>query len=105
MTPEEQQKELQPTGLGNAPQPEDKPPQPLCVGFTNKNPSPTSETVQDVVGGPVEMIKLADGRQMLVNEEARLQDPLPPVNRAATRYAGREILGHVVILEGSARWT
>ena len=44
----------------------------------------TLQELQRYVGGYIEAIYLRDGCVMLVNEEAKLREPIPPLNRAAT---------------------
>lgn len=52
--------------------------------------------VQKLVGGYVEVVYLRDGRIMLVDEEGLLKGA--PLNRAASRMAGRPIVGNVVVM-------
>ena len=59
--------------------------------------------LQAWVGGYIEVVDLADGRQMVVNEEGWLKEL--PVNPEASRLAGQPIAGPAVILSGTARLT
>jgi hypothetical protein len=54
------------------------------------------DTLQEAVGGYIEMVKLGDGRIMYVNEDG-LTKRLPP-NPAASLLARRNIVGNVVVL-------
>lgn len=62
----------------------------------------TLKEVQDLVGGYVARFPLPDRNVMLVNE-----DGLPlrlPVNESASRIAGTDIVGDVVILPRGMGW-
>lgn len=71
---------------------------------------PTLEGAQKIVGGLVELIELKNGDQMLVNENA-IMDQLP-LNEIATQIAIDQsnaliwdgIRGDVLILQGAAKW-
>jgi len=63
---------------------------------------PSLETAQGIVGGWVEMLTLANGDQMLVNEEGRIHNL--PHNPIASALAGRNLVGNAVLLKGEARW-
>ncbi len=68
---------------------------------------PSLEEAQQLVGGYVEMVRLPDGKQMLVNEDGRSMDL--PLNKEATEMLnpnrpGIDIVGDVVVLEGDNRW-
>jgi len=52
--------------------------------------------VQKMVGGYVEVVYLRDGRIMLVDEEGLLKGS--PLNREASRMAGRPIVGPAVVM-------
>lgn len=52
--------------------------------------------VQKMVGGYVEVVYLRDGRVMLVDEEGLLKGA--PLNREASRMAGRPIVGPAVVM-------
>lgn len=67
-----------------------------------KEASPSLEAAQKAVGGPVEMVTLRDGRQVLVNEEGLWLGL--PVNYEASALCGRVIVGNALVLEGKARW-
>ena len=69
--------------------------------MTDKPPS--LEEAQEFVGGYVEMVRLPDGDQMLVNEEGRLRHL--EINHTASELAGQMIVGPAMILRGKARWT
>jgi hypothetical protein len=63
---------------------------------------PTLERAQAIVGGYVELVTLLNGDQLLVNEDGRMRGL--PVNIPATLLAGQEIVGHALLLKGTARW-
>ena len=65
---------------------------------------PTLEEAQRAVGGYVELVELADGSQLLIDEEGLLKQK--PVNGEATRLTGglHYIVGDVLHLVGEARW-
>lgn len=52
--------------------------------------------VQKMIGGYVEVVYLRDGRIMLVDEEGLLKGL--PLNRAASRMAGRPIVGEALVM-------
>lgn len=52
--------------------------------------------VQKMIGGYVEVVYLRDGRIMLVDEEGLLKGL--PLNRAASRMAGRPIVGNALVM-------
>lgn len=64
---------------------------------------PTIKETQNFVEGYIEILSLKDGSQMVVNEEEGLFDL--PVNRQASLIAGQHIVGNVLILKGSAKFT
>ncbi len=64
--------------------------------------SPSLEDVKKIIGGWVELIKLPDGSQLLVNEEG-LIDNLE-LNLDASVLAKRPIVGDAVHLKDKARW-
>lgn len=77
----------------------------LYVVVTEK--PPTLEEAQEFVGRPghrdlVEIVRLPNGDQMLVNEEGLLFNL--PVNPAATLVAQRLIVGNALVLTGKAKW-
>lgn len=60
--------------------------------------------LQNFVGGYIQMILLADGNCMFMDEESKLKTPPPPYNQKATALAvmagiapGDYILGDVVV--------
>lgn len=55
--------------------------------------------LQPVVEGYVEIVRLRDGRIMVVNEEGMLMKL--PYNRIASQIAGQPIVGNVLVCE---RW-
>lgn len=87
----------------------DKPKNPQVV--IRSKESPSLEEAQTFVGGYVEVVRLNDDSQLLLNENGILEG-LPP-NRHATRMAkesginmgSRGILGNVMILRGDAKWS
>lgn len=67
---------------------------------------PTLEEAQAMVGGYVQLVELADGSQLIVNEEGKLRGL--PVNVEASKLwpvPGDLIVGDAVHLQGDARWT
>ena len=74
---------------------------PAIVTILSDTP-PSLEDAQRMVGGYVEMLQLGHA-QLLVNEHGRLRNL--PVNDAASHIAGQTIVGHAVLLVGTARWT
>ena len=54
------------------------------------------DALQKAVGGDIEVIKLPDRVQMLINEEGRKLGL--PVNSTATLLCGRKVCGDVVLL-------
>ena len=64
---------------------------------------PTLKEAQEFVGGWIEMVYLKNGDQMIVNEEGLLLGL--PVNRIASAIAGQCIVGNVLILKGTAKYS
>ena len=64
---------------------------------------PTLERAQAIVGGYVELVTLADGSQLLINEEGRLKGL--ELNPTASALYGGLIVGNVLLLQSTARWT
>lgn len=71
---------------------------------------PNLITAQGTVGGYVQLIRLPDGRQMLMDEEGLLKRK-PPNPKATELVNGAGVLVHevgivgtVLVLEGSYRW-
>lgn len=54
------------------------------------------KNLQQAVGGPIELVHLAQGAIMIVNEEGLLHDL--QVNRLASIMAGKQIVGDIVLL-------
>ena len=67
--------------------------------------APTLKKAQVLVGGLVEMVRSPIDTEIhvLVNEEGLLRGM--PFNKEATELCGTGIVGDVVILKGSAKWT
>ena len=65
---------------------------------------PTLEYAQEFVGGFVEMMTLADGSQLLFDEEG-LYKKDPEQNPQASLLAMRTIVGNALHLKGKAVWT
>ena len=61
------------------------------------------EKLQEIVGGYIGIVKLSDGRTMIVDEEGLLKDK--PINKPATKLAQPSIhpndyiVGNVVVLD------
>jgi hypothetical protein len=62
---------------------------------------PTLEQAQEYVGGWIQMIRLANGDQLIVNEEGLVHRL--PFNPAASAIAGQPIVGNAMLLAGEAR--
>lgn len=67
------------------------------------NKKPTLEQMQKMVGGTVELITLADGRQVFCDEDGLSKEL--PINGRASIVVGGAIFGKVVVLSDEARWT
>ena len=65
---------------------------------------PTLGQAQKLVagGGLVELVTLANGDQLLVDEEGLLKQL--PLNFEASELAGRPLVGDALLLQGGARW-
>lgn len=61
-------------------------------------PDQKLKTLQDAVGGYIQLIPLAFGNNMIVNEDGLLLK-LPP-NNYASMIAGFPVVGNVVIIKG-----
>ena len=72
--------------------------------FRNDRP-PTLEEAQELVGGYIEMITLDDGSQILVDEEGVQKGLLVNTTASVLDPQHPRIVGNVVVLIGSARWT
>jgi len=63
----------------------------------------TPEELQGLVGGRTENVCTIDGRFMIVNERGKIQKPMLPLNKEATRiyYHGRvdPIVGPAVVID------
>lgn len=55
------------------------------------------EELQPVVEGYIEIVRLRDGRLMIVNEEGMLMKL--PYNRIASQIAGQPIVGNVLVCD------
>jgi|TARA_R110002167_G_scaffold170045_4_gene368034 hypothetical protein len=64
---------------------------------------PTLEDLQEKVGGLIEVVRLMDGSQLIVNEEGTIHDL--PHNSKASAVAQQPIVGNAVVLRGDARLT
>jgi hypothetical protein len=66
---------------------------------------PTLQEVQRLVagGGLVELMTLANGDQLLFDEEGQLKGL--ELNLEASELAGQPIVGDALVLQGGARWT
>ncbi len=64
--------------------------------------APSLEEAQAIVEGMVELVRLHDGSQLLVNEEGRMRDM--PLNEEASNIAGFTIVGPALLLSGNAKW-
>ncbi len=63
---------------------------------------PTLEEAKAFVEGPVQMITLCDGSQMLINEEGATLKL--PINEVASERINGYIVGNAMILISDARW-
>lgn len=66
--------------------------------------APKLKEAQKLVGGWVEqlVIRQLPPLLMLVNEEAKVRAPHPPINQAASQLYGAQILGDVVVMDREA---
>lgn len=77
----------------------------IVPGKPDTNPVPKNgkdfklDEVQALVGGYVELIRLADGRLMLVDEDGRFKRLA--MNDAASRLAGLPIVGNALVVPNS----
>ena len=71
--------------------------------LTIEENSPTLEAAQAFIGGYVQMATLENGDQLLVDEEGLLKQLA--YNLPASILAGQHLVGNVICLKGSARWT
>jgi hypothetical protein len=58
--------------------------------------TPDLKQLQDMVGGYIEIVRLSDGRQLVVNEDGLSLEL--PVNHVASTLAGCLIVGPAVLL-------
>ena len=73
-----------------------------CTTKILETSPPTLEEAQKEVGGMVEMIRLPDGHQLLVNEEGYIKQLA--LNPTASEIVGHNIVGNALLLKGSAKW-
>ena len=71
--------------------------------ISKKSERPSLKEMQVFVGGDLELLKLRDGDQMLINKEAVIQNL--PINYPASFQVAKEILGNAIILEDNARFS
>ena len=79
--------------------------------ITKQSPTLTLKEAQEWCGGYVEMIKLKDGRRILVDEDAKFKTPRPPINEDASGIVNRsgtyvwmiDVLGKAIVLEKGVR--
>lgn len=70
---------------------------------TPRNGRLSLEAAQKAVGGYVELIRCGSGsEQMLVDEDGLVKGL--SYNRAASVWAGRDIVGVAIVLDGHSRW-
>lgn len=71
---------------------------------TNLGKVPRLEEAKKIVGGWVEQVVIHQLPPliMLVNEEAKMKKPYPPVNQAASELFGAEVLGDVLVMDREA---
>ena len=77
--------------------------EPIFKTISTSEESPNSEEAGEFVGGYVELVRLKNGDQLLLNEEGRLKGM--PLNKRASELYGGIIVGDVILLTGEARWT
>jgi len=76
---------------------------PVVASLSDKPPS--LKQAQEFCGGYVQMLWLDDDSQLLVNEDGRLKG-LQVNKEASDRWpAWGQLLGNVMHLTGTARWT
>jgi phosphosulfolactate synthase (CoM biosynthesis protein A) len=79
--------------------------------ITKQSPTLMIEDAQEWCGGYVQMIKLKDGRKILVDEDARIKTPRPPINKEASDVVNKsgtftlmiDVLGKAIVLEKGVR--
>ena len=79
--------------------------------ITKQSPTLSLEDAQEWCGGYVEMVKLKDGRRILVDEDAKFKTPRPPINKEATDIINKsgiyifkiDVLGKAIVLEKGVR--
>ena len=52
--------------------------------ITKQSPTLTLKEAQEWCGGHVQLVKLIDGRKILVDEDAKFKTPRPSINKEAT---------------------
>ena len=67
--------------------------------WIENEPCPSLEELQEMVGGPIELIKLDADTDLIVDEEGLMKSNRS-VNDTASMLASREIVGNAVLLIG-----
>ena len=77
----------------------------LCKLHKRADAAPSLKEAQNLVagGGLVELMTLANGDQLLFDEEGQLKGL--ELNVEASELAGQPIVGDALVLQGGARWT
>lgn len=82
------------------------------VKYIDKNsPTLTLEEAQKFIGGHVQLVKLIDGRKILVDEDAKFKTPRPSINKEATDIVNKsgtyvwmiDVLGKAIVIEKGVR--
>lgn len=72
------------------------------VSYAGEGERVSLAEAQDLVGGYVTVMRMRDGRQMLVDEDGLLKRL--PHNEVASALMGFGIVGNVMILKEDSRW-
>tara|TARA_R110000744_G_scaffold124693_1_gene230335 strand:- start:220 stop:519 length:300 start_codon:yes stop_codon:yes gene_type:complete len=82
------------------------------VKYVTKQSAPLMlEDAQQWCGGYVQMIRLKDGRRILVDEDAKMKTPRPQINKEASDVVNKsgtftlmiDVLGKAIVLEKGVR--
>ena len=79
--------------------------------ITKQSPTLTLKEAQEWCGGYVEMVKLNNGRRILVDEDAKFKTPRPQINKEASDVVNKsgtftlmiDLLGKAIVLEKGVR--
>ena len=80
----------------------------MKIKTIKKDDEPISiKQAQEFIGGYVTVVKLVDGKKMIVMEDALLKAPRPPVNIEASKILNKsgtyaliqDVLGNAIVIE------